>query len=64
MLDLAHANRLQIEGQGVPEGNILSAGLCTACREELFFSHRASRGRTGRQINLLMLRGDGAAKNA
>lgn len=64
MLDLAQANRLQIQGQGVPEGNILSAGLCTACRRELFFSHRASRGRTGRQINLLMLRDDGPAKNA
>lgn len=64
MLDLAHANRLQAGQQGVPEGNILSAGLCTACRRELFFSHRASRGCTGRQINLLMLRDDGAAKNA
>jgi YfiH family protein len=65
MLDLAHANRLQIEGQGVPAGNILPAGLCTACREELFFSHRASGGHTGRQINLLMLSGGGgAAKNA
>jgi YfiH family protein len=64
MLDLAFANRLQIGEQGVPEGNILSAGLCTACRQELFFSHRASRGRTGRQINFLMLRDDGPVKNA
>ena len=64
MLDLAHANRLQAGQQGVPEGNIFSAGLCTACRHELFFSHRASGGRTGRQINLLMLRDDGPAKNA
>ncbi|MHB9096239.1 MAG: peptidoglycan editing factor PgeF [Syntrophales bacterium] len=64
MLDLAFANRLQIGQQGVPEGNILSAGLCTACGEERFFSHRASGGRTGRLINLLMLRDDGPAKNA
>ncbi len=64
MLDLALANRLQIGGQGVPEGNISLSGLCTACGQELFFSHRASGGRTGRQINLLMLRDGVPAKNA
>ena len=64
MLDLALANRLQIRGRGVPEENILPAGLCTACRPEIFFSHRASRGCTGRQINFLMLRGRDPRKNA
>jgi YfiH family protein len=64
MLDLALANRLQIRERGVPDGNILSAGLCTACRQELFFSHRASRGRAGRQINFLMLREEDPRKNA
>jgi len=64
MLDLALANRLQIEARGVPGGNIVSAGLCTACRRELFFSHRGSGGCTGRQVNLLMLRGTAARKNA
>jgi YfiH family protein len=64
MLDLAFANRLQIGRKGVSEGNIFSAGLCTACRQELFFSHRASRGNTGRQINFLMLRDVGPAKSA
>ena len=46
MLDLALANRLQIGERGVPEANIRTAGLCTACRQELFFSHRASGGCT------------------
>jgi polyphenol oxidase len=55
MLDLALANRLQLQKRGVPGGNIVSADLCTACRQDLFFSHRASRGRAGRQINFLML---------
>lgn len=55
MLDLPTANRLQIREAGVPSGNIVTSGLCTACREDLFFSHRAQRGRTGRQINLIML---------
>ena len=59
MLDLESANRLQLEAAGVASGNILSAGLCTVCGQELFFSHRASGGRTGRQVNILMLRGTG-----
>ena len=64
MLDLALANRLQIEERGVPEANILSAGLCTSCRRDLFFSHRASSGCTGRQVNVLMLREVDRRKNA
>jgi copper oxidase (laccase) domain-containing protein len=64
MLDLALANRLQIEKRGVPEANINTADLCTACRQELFFSHRASGGCTGRQVNFLMMRAPDSRKNA
>lgn len=64
MLDLALANRLQIREAGVPSKNIFSAGLCTACRQDLFFSHRAGGGRAGRQINLLMLHAGDDRKNA
>jgi polyphenol oxidase len=64
MLDLALANRLQVHEAGVPWENILSAGLCTACRQDLFFSHRAGGGCAGRQINLLMLRAGDDLKNA
>lgn len=56
MLDLASANRIALIERGVPAGNIFSSGYCTACRQDIFFSHRASLGNTGRQINLLMLR--------
>ena len=59
MVDLALANRLQIRETGVPSENIFSAGLCTACRQELFFSHRAAGGHTGRQISLIMLNAGG-----
>lgn len=59
MLDLASANRIELMERGVPAENILSAGHCTSCRRELFFSHRASHGRTGRQINFLMLKDGG-----
>lgn len=64
MLDLVLANRLSIQGSGVPSGNIFSGGPCPACRHELFFSHRASGGgRAGRQINLVMLRHGDCPKN-
>jgi YfiH family protein len=55
MVDLALANRLQIQAAGVPSGNIFASGPCTMCRQDLFFSHRAAGGRVGRQISLIML---------
>lgn len=45
-LDLPGAVRAQLCAAGV--GQIEEAGLCTACRVDEFFSHRAERGRTGR----------------
>ncbi len=44
--DLWEANRRQLAGAGV--GQIIQSELCTACRTDEFFSHRAERGRTGR----------------
>ena len=36
-----------------------TAGLCTSCEEELFFSHRRDAGSTGRQAGLAWLEGGG-----
>ena len=44
--DLPGANRRNLRNAGV--ANIELSGYCTACRTDLFFSHRAERGRTGR----------------
>ena len=44
--DLPAANGLRLEASGVRR--IEQSGLCTACRTDLFFSHRAEQGRTGR----------------
>ena len=63
-LDLSLANRLALTALGIPAGNISTAGHCTACRTDLFFSHRAEQGRTGRQISFLMLADDSCRKNA
>ncbi len=55
-LDLAGVNRAVLEGAGVRADRIEDAGLCTACRTDLFFSHRAEKGRTGRMMNFILLR--------
>jgi YfiH family protein len=47
-LNLWEANRLQLLQQGIPDCNIEVAGLCTACRPDLFFSYRGEKGKTGR----------------
>jgi YfiH family protein len=53
MLDLAEVARRLLERAGVER--VETAGLCTSCEEELFFSHRRDRGRTGRQAGLVWL---------
>jgi YfiH family protein len=50
MLDLPEVARRLLAAAGV--GRVQSAGLCTSCEEELFFSHRRDAGRTGRQAGV------------
>jgi len=52
-LDLIAANRWQLADAGVPEKSISSAGLCTACHTELFFSYRREQGKTGRMMSVI-----------
>lgn len=33
--------------EGVPDANIHNSGICTKCRNDLFFSHRGDNGKTG-----------------
>ena len=56
-LDLPQANRRQLLASGVAGRNICDLGECTSCRRDLFFSHRADRGITGRMMALVGLRG-------
>ncbi len=49
--DLWEANRRQFVEAGV--GHVAVAGLCTACRTDRFFSHRAEQGRSGRFAALI-----------
>lgn len=52
-LDLWSANRYLLEEQGVSQ--IEMAGICTACMNDDWFSHRAEKGSTGRFGALLSL---------
>lgn len=51
--DLPKANRLNLLRAGVKQ--IEMSGLCTACNTDLFFSHRAEKGRTGRFGTIFIL---------
>jgi YfiH family protein len=49
-LDLLEANRRQLLDAGIPASNVEALPLCTSCRVDLLFSHRAEKGITGRMM--------------
>ena len=55
MLDLPEVTRRLLARAGVEK--VESAGICSSCEEELFFSHRRDRGRTGRQAGIAWVEG-------
>jgi purine-nucleoside/S-methyl-5'-thioadenosine phosphorylase / adenosine deaminase len=57
MLDLAEVARRLLREAGVER--IESAGLCTSCDPDRFFSHRRDGGRTGRQAGLAWIEAAG-----
>jgi polyphenol oxidase len=56
-LDLAEVARRRLAAAGVTE--IESAGLCTSCEPQLFFSHRRDGERCGRQAGFAWRRDEG-----
>jgi len=55
-LDLVEANRRQLVDAGVLSKNIAASPLCTSCRTDLLFSHRAEKGLTGRMMGVVGIR--------
>jgi hypothetical protein len=55
-LDLAAANRWQLLDAGLRPRHISTSGLCTACRTDLLFSHRAEHGHTGRMFGAIAIK--------
>ena len=54
-LNLWLCNADQLVAVGVRSERIAMSQLCTVCHNDIFFSHRASGGRTGRMMAVLML---------
>ncbi|MGD9895030.1 MAG: peptidoglycan editing factor PgeF [Dehalococcoidia bacterium] len=47
-LDITHANHMQLLAAGLDPANVATTGICTACRTDLFYSHRREGEPTGR----------------
>lgn len=56
LIDLPLANRILIERAGILPENIEDCGICTYCRNDLFYSYRKAAGRTGRHMAVMMLK--------
>lgn len=54
-LDLAAANREQLQAAGLPAENIETTDQCVCCQHDWFFSYRRDGGETGRQAGFIML---------
>jgi YfiH family protein len=52
-LDLRRVNAKILAQAGLSQESIEILGPCTACDHQRFYSHRQSRGRTGRQVSLI-----------
>ncbi|HLY63523.1 MAG TPA: peptidoglycan editing factor PgeF [Terriglobia bacterium] len=55
-LDLPAVARYQLRRAGLANSKIQVVDFCTACRTDLFFSHRKEGGRTGRMMAVIGIR--------
>ncbi|MEH7353031.1 peptidoglycan editing factor PgeF [Neobacillus drentensis] len=52
-LNLRELNRQILLASGVPNKNILQTNFCSSCNNEVFFSHRRDKGKTGRMLSFI-----------
>lgn len=57
-LDLVEANRRQLLDAGVRPESVETAGQCTSCNPERYFSHRGEHGFTGRMLAVIGVKGE------
>ena len=55
-VDLWLANKLSLMSAGLTEEHISVCGLCSMCHPDIVFSHRATAGRRGSNIGILMMK--------
>jgi YfiH family protein len=56
-VDLIEANRRQLLAAGLRPASIQIVSGCTSCQPGMFFSYRASNGRSGRMLSVIGIRG-------
>ncbi|MCI0764571.1 peptidoglycan editing factor PgeF [Bacillus sp. TL12] len=57
-IDLKEVNRILCLQAGIKNEHIVVSSLCTSCEEQLFFSHRRDRGKTGRMLSFIGFKED------
>ncbi len=55
-VDLWLANKLSLMSAGLTEEHVSVCGLCSMCHPDIVFSHRATAGRRGSNIGILMMK--------
>lgn len=55
-INLWKANAIELTEAGLKEENVQVSGLCTACNNDVFYSYRTDKGRTGRMGAIVRLR--------
>lgn len=55
-IDLKGIIKMRLAEEGVDDKNIHDSGICTKCRNDLFFSYRGDRGRTGSMAAFMQIR--------
>jgi polyphenol oxidase len=63
LMNLTALNQYQLREAGVPAAQIVSTGLCTFCRRDLFYSYRRDQGITGRMMGYVYLTKKGRLRN-
>ncbi len=57
-LNLKRLNEKLLLNAGVPQENIIISDQCTSCENDIFFSHRKDKGKTGRMMSYIGKKGD------
>ncbi|RKD34312.1 peptidoglycan editing factor PgeF [Thermohalobacter berrensis] len=55
MLNLWEANREALKEKGIKSRNITISNLCTSCNNDIFYSYRKEKGKTGRMAAIIQL---------
>ena len=59
-ISLPSLNALTLRDAGIPDANITLADECTCCKNDFYWSHRATGGVRGTMAAIIMLKGETA----